>query len=294
MVTPFGPDGSLDLDAAVTLARWLTSHGSDGLVLAGTTGEGPVLTDDERCDLWRAVVEAVTVPVLAGSGTNDTAHSVELSRRAADAGVAGLLVVTPYYNRPSQAGLFEHFAAVARSTDLPVLLYDIPVRSGRRIALTTTLRLVEECPNVIGVKDAAGDVVAAAKLMARTPDYFEVYSGDDSLTLALVALGAVGVVSVCGHWAGEEMAEMVSSALKGDLETARRVNARLIESFEFESTEEFPNPLPAKAACRALGHRVGQCRLPLGVAPPELDGEAYRVMTRLDAAAMAGAVGPIG
>lgn len=281
MVTPFAPDGALDVDAAVALARWLVAHGSDGLVLGGTTGEGPVLSDEEARQLWQAVAEAVTVPVLAGTGTNDTRHSIELTRMANECGVDGVLVVTPYYNRPSQDGLFDHFSAVAGATSLPVLLYDIPVRTGRRIEHSTLHRLVDAVPNIVGVKDAAGDPAAAARLAARTPEGFELYSGDDALTLPLVAVGAVGVVSVCAHWAGREMGEMVAAALKGDIDLARSLNTRLLESYEFESTPAFPNPMPAKAACRVLGLGVGQCRLPMGEAPPELDGEARRVLTRL-------------
>jgi 4-hydroxy-tetrahydrodipicolinate synthase len=281
MVTPFADDGSLDAGGAAELARWLVGHGSDGLVLGGTTGEGPVLTDDELRRLWASVRAAVDVPLLAGTGTNDTHHSIELTKAATSCGMDGVLVVTPYYNRPSQHGLFDHFSAVAAATELPVVLYDIPVRTGRRIAFHTLLRLANEVPNVIGVKDAAGDPPGAARLLAHAPDGFEVYSGDDSLTLALVALGAVGVISVCSHWAGVEMHDMVTAADKGDLETARALNARLVESYDFESTEEFPNPLPAKAACRSLGLRVGECRPPLGAAPPELEGEARRVMVRL-------------
>jgi 4-hydroxy-tetrahydrodipicolinate synthase len=284
MVTPFGPDGSLDVDAAVELACWLTERGSEGLVLGGTTGEGPVLSDAELADLWRAVSEAVTVPVLAGTGTNDTRHSVELTKLAARSGVDGVLVVTPYYSRPSQDGLFAHFAAVAAASELPVVLYDIPVRAGRRIAQPTMLRLAHEVGNVVGVKDATGDPAGAARLRCHAPASFEIYSGDDSLTLPLIAVGAVGVISVCAHWSGPEMHRMVHAALDGDLETAQGENARLVESYDFESTEPFPNPLPAKAACRALGLRVGQCRLPLGEAPPELEGEAMRILTRLGSA----------
>jgi 4-hydroxy-tetrahydrodipicolinate synthase len=284
MVTPFSPEGAIDVDAAVELARWLTEHGSEGLVLGGTTGEGPVLSDHELAELWSAVAEAVTVPLLAGTGTNDTVHSVALAKRAAECGVDGVLVVTPYYSRPSQEGLLAHFSAVAAASELPVVLYDIPVRTGRRIAQATMLRLAHEVPNVVGVKDATGDPAAAARLLAHAPGSFELYSGDDSLTLPLVALGGVGVISVCAHWAGPEMHRMVHAALDGDLERARAENARLVESYDFESTEQFPNPLPAKAACRALGLRVGQCRLPLGAAPPELEGEALRILTRLGSA----------
>jgi 4-hydroxy-tetrahydrodipicolinate synthase len=268
----------------VELARWLTEHSSEGLVLAGTTGEGPVLSDGELVELWRAVADAVTVPVLAATGTNDTRHSIELTKKAAECGVDGVLVVTPYYSRPSQEGLLAHFSAVAAATELPVVLYDIPVRAGRRIAQATMLRLAHEVPNVVGVKDATGDPAAAARLLAHAPRSFELYSGDDSLTLPLIALGGVGVISVCAHWAGPEMHRMVHAALDGDLERARAENARLVESYDFESTEQFPNPLPAKAACRALGLRVGQCRLPLGDGPPELEGEALRILTRLGSA----------
>ena len=284
MVTPFGPDGALDVDAAVELARWLTEHGSEGLVLAGTTGEGPVLSDAELVELWRTVADAVTVPVLAATGTNDTRHSIELTKKESECGVDGVLVVTPYYNRPSQEGLLAHFSAIATATELPVVLYDIPVRTGRRIAQATMLRLVHEVPNVVGVKDATGDPAASARLLAHAPQSFELYSGDDSLTLPLLALGGVGVISVCAHWAGPEMHRMVHAALDGDLVRARAENARLVESYDFESTDQFPNPLPAKAACRALGLRVGQCRLPLGEGPPELEGEALRILTRLGSA----------
>jgi 4-hydroxy-tetrahydrodipicolinate synthase len=281
MVTPFDDAGALDVDGAAVLARWLTAHGSDGLVVAGTTGEGPVLSASELRDLWRAVSEAVTVPVLAGTGTNDTGHSIELTRIAAQAGVDGVLVVTPYYSRPPQAGLAGHFTAVARSTELPVLLYDIPVRTGRRIDPDTMMRLARDVPNIVGVKDATGDVAGAARLMAAMPGSFELYSGEDALTLPLLAFGAVGVVTVAGNWAGEEMRELVTAFGRGDVIAARAANSALLESYSFESTEQFPNPLPAKAACRVLGLPAGQCRLPLGPAPAELDDRARLVLAQL-------------
>ncbi len=291
MVTPFDEDGGLDIDGAVTLARWLTGHGSDGLVVAGTTGEGPVLSDAELGQLWQAVTEAVTVPVLAGTGSNDTRHTIETTKLAEAAGVDGALVVTPYYSRPSQAGLSAHFRAVAASTHLPVVLYDIPVRTGRRIARDTMVDLAREVPNIVGVKDATADPAGSARLMAEAPEDFELYSGDDALTLALLALGAVGAVSVASHWAGEETAEMVAAWCKGDADRARACNARLLESYEFESSETYPNPLPAKAACRALGLPSGQCRLPLGAAPVDLDERARTVIRNLgrDVHAVAGA-----
>lgn len=281
MVTPFDSSGALDVDGAAALARWLTDHGSDGLVVAGTTGEGPVLTDDELAELLRAVTAAVTVPVVAGCGSNDTAHTVELVRIAEGAGVAGALVVTPYYNRPSQAGIAAHFRAVAASTSLPVLVYDIPARTGRRVERATMLELATGVANIVGVKDASGDPAGSARLVEEAPAGFELYSGDDVLTLPLLAVGAVGVISVASHWAGTEMAEMIGCFAKGDTDGARAVNGRLLPSYAFESSEAFPNPLPAKAALRALGLPAGQCRLPMGPAPAELDQAAVAELTRL-------------
>lgn len=281
MVTPFDDRGGLDLDAAATLARWLADHGSDGLVVAGTTGEGSTLSDDEKLDLWRAVAEAVTIPVIANTGSNDTAHSVHLTGQAAACGAAGVLAVTPYYNRPAQTGLEAHFRAVAAATELPVMLYDIPVRSGRKISHDVLVRLAHDVPNMAGVKDAAADVAATARLIAAVPDRFEIYSGNDDHTLPLLALGAVGVVGVATHWIGLEMAEMIAAALKGDLVTAREVNGRLLESYLFETGDAAPNPIPAKAMMRSLGLPVGECRLPMGPAPEGLEARARQVYAAL-------------
>jgi len=278
MVTPFGPDGELDLDAAAALARHLADNGSDGLVVAGTTGEGPVLTDPERIALFRAVVEAVTIPVIATSGTNDTAHSVLMTKEAEAAGAAGVLVVTPYYNRPSAAGLSAHFRAVAGASALPVVLYDIPVRSGRRIGPELTVRLATEVPNIVAVKDATGDVASGARVVAEAPAGFELYSGDDSLTLPFASVGGVGVISVASHWAGPAFGGMLAAYRSGDVATATALNASLLESYQFESSEEYPNPVPAKAACRALGLTVGHCRLPHAPAPQSLDDQARSVV----------------
>ncbi len=281
MVTPFDEKGALNVDAAVALAKWLTDNGTDGLVLAGTTGEGPVLTDDEDVELWRAVVESVTVPVVAGTGSNDTAHSIDLTRKAEACGVAGALVVTPYYNRPSQAGLEAHFRAVAGATKLPILLYDIPVRTGRKIANQTFVRL-RDVANIVGVKDAAGDVAGSANLRATMPAAFEIYSGTDDQTLALLAAaGAVGVVSVAAHWAGPQIAEMIAAFEKGDVTGACELNARLLPSWEFESTEAAPNPIPSKAMMRVLGHDAGECRLPMGPTPAGLEDRAREVLAAL-------------
>ncbi|WP_419841760.1 4-hydroxy-tetrahydrodipicolinate synthase [Candidatus Poriferisodalis sp.] len=280
MVTPFAADGSLDVDAGVTLARWLVSEGAEGLVLTGTTGEAPTITDEEDWELWRAVSEAVTVPVVAGTGTNDTAHSVSQTRKAAELGVDGVLAVTPYYNRPSPAGIAAHFSAVAESTDLPVIMYDIPVRTGRKIAKPTLLELAQ-IPNIVAVKDAAGDPGATASVIAESPAGFEVYSGDDSLTLPLLAVGAVGVISVAAHWSMSEHVAMFDSWEAGDSATAQQINATLLESFEYESGDAAPNPVPTKAMLRTLGLPVGEPRLPMGPTPVGLEDRAREVYARL-------------
>ncbi len=281
MVTPFAPDGSIDLDGATVVARHLADSGSDALVVAGSTGEGSVLSDDERIDLIGAVVAAVDVPVIAATGTNDTAHSVMLTKAAKARNAAGILAVTPYYNRPSPAGISAHFRAIAAATDLPVLLYDIPIRSGRRIGSALTIELAHDVPSIVGVKDATGDVAGAAEVVAQCPDGFDVYCGDDSLTLPFAAVGGAGIISVAAHWAGPLFAEMIRCHREGDVRRAAIVNQRLIQSYRFESTDEFPNPVPAKAACRALGLPVGQCRLPNTHGSAALDDRAKAVVSAL-------------
>lgn len=281
MATPFGPDGSLDLDGAARLARWLVDNGNDGLVVTGTTGESPTLRDDEKAELWRCVVGAVDAPVLAGTSTADTAHSVHLTEVARRSGVSGILAVTPYYNRPSQAGIEGHMRAVAAAAgDLPVLLYNIPVRTGRRVSDASILRLAADGA-IVGVKDATADPAGAAALVAAAPDDFELYSGNDGDTLPLLAVGAVGVISVESHWAGVEVAEMVAAFSKGDVGLARRCNARLVSSHRFQSSDEAPNPVPTKAVLRLLGLPGGACRPPLGPEPDGLADAARAVLAGL-------------
>lgn len=283
MVTPFDDDLGVDYDAAVALARWLADHGTTGLVLAGTTGESPTLTDDEKLELFRTVAEAVTIPVVAGVGSADTRHSVQLARAAAGTGVDALLVVTPYYSRPSQAGLFAHFSAVAGATELAVVVYDIPPRTGRKVATPTLLALAREVPNVVAVKDATANPPEAARLLAQTPERFELYSGDDAYTLPLLAVGAVGVISVASHWAGEETAAMIGAFERGDVAGARALNRRLLPSYAYETGDEAPNPVPTKAMMRVLDHAVGQCRPPMGPVPDGLEDEARRILAELRA-----------
>jgi len=283
MITPFDANGALDLDMAQRVARWLVEHGNDGLVVAGTTGESPTLTDAERLDLIKAVAEAVTVPVVAGTGTNDTPHSVGLTTQAAALGAAGVLIVGPYYNRPPQAGIEAHIRACAAATDLPVMVYDVPGRTGKRIATDVLLRCFREVPNVVAFKDATGDPPGAAALVHALGDAIEIYSGDDSLTLPLLSVGAVGVVGVATHWCAPQMGEMCSAFEKGDVVRARELNASMLESFAFENTEESNFSMTAKAMLRTLGLPVGECRLPLPPTPPGIEDRCREVYSRLNA-----------
>jgi 4-hydroxy-tetrahydrodipicolinate synthase len=281
MVTPFSADGELDHEGAAELARWLVAQGNDALVLSGTTGEAACLTDEEQIALWRSVRAAVDVPLIAGSGTNDTRHAAELTSAAADAGMDAVLIVTPYYNRPSQAGIEAHFRYVCAATELPVIVYDIPVRTGRKIGSDLILRMATEIPNVVGLKDAAGDPGATARLIADAPEGFEVFSGDDPLTLSLLAVGAVGVIGVATHWAAPVMAQMIQAFQAGDIVRARQLNARMIESYEFETGDLNPNPVPTKAMLRAIGQPAGPCRPPMGFGPDDLEERALAVHRRL-------------
>ena len=281
MVTPFTADGELDYEGAAELARWLVAQGNDALVLSGTTGEAACLTDEEQIAFWRAVRAAVNVPLIAGSGTNDTRHAAELTSAAAGAGMDAVLIVTPYYNRPSQAGIEAHFHYVCAATELPAIMYDIPVRTGRKIGTDLIVRMAKEIPNVVGLKDAAGDPGATSRVIAEAPEGFEVFSGDDSLTLPLLAVGAVGVIGVATHWAAPVMTQMISAFQSGDIVRAQQLNERMIESYEFETGDLNPNPVPTKAMLRAIGQPAGPCRPPMGFGPDDLEERALEVHRRL-------------
>ena len=252
MVTPFRPDGSLDLDSAGRLAEHLVDAGHDGVVLNGTTGESPTTTDDEKERLVRAVVEAVgpRARVVAGAGSNDTAHSVELARAAEKAGAAALLFVTPYYNKPPQEGLVRHFQAAADATDLPVMLYDIPGRAGIPIRYESLLRLADH-DRILAVKDAKGDLFEGSRVMAETDLAY--YSGDDALNLAWLALGATGVVSVVGHVAGAQHAALAGAVDRGDLPEARRIAHRLLPVVRAIMDPSSQGAIMAKAGVEVLG-----------------------------------------
>jgi 4-hydroxy-tetrahydrodipicolinate synthase len=261
MVTPFRQDGSVDLDEAQRLARHLLDHGSEGLVIAGSTGEGATLGDDEKRTLWRAIVDAVAgeAPVIAGTGTYSTEHSVELTREAEKAGVDGALVVTPYYNRPPQDALLEHFRTVADASNLPVLLYDVPVRTALKIDVDTILRAAEH-PRIVGIKDACSDISASTLLAAQMPDDFEMYCGNDDQTIAYQAIGAVGVISVTSHVMGELIREQFDAFESGDIARAREI--QLLER-RVHGALATSNPIPIKAAVKLLGFEVGSPRAPL-------------------------------
>lgn len=281
MVTPFGPDGALDLDGAAELARWLVANGNDGVVVAGTTGEAPTLSKEEHLLLIQAVRAAVPdAVVVAGAGSNDTRHAIAMTETVTDIGADAVLSVSPYYNRPPQAGLEAHFRAIAESTDLPIVIYDVPGRTGRRIAHDVLVRLFTEVPNVVAFKDATGDPAGAARLLAEVPD-LELYSGDDALTLPLLAVGAVGVIGVSSHWAAPEFANMVAAAEKGDFARAREVNARLQPSFRYANSDTCVFSQSAKVMMNVLGVPVGDCRLPLGPAPADTAERARRVLEEL-------------
>lgn len=262
MVTPFDDDGNVDFDEAQKLAAWLMDNGSDGLVVAGSTGEASTLTDGEQRDLWRAVKEAVgdRGKIIGGTGSNDTAHAIFLTRAAEEDGLDAALVVTPYYIKPPQTGLLAHFRAVAESTSLPIIVYDIPARSVTKIEHSTLIELAS-IDNVVAVKDAAGSVQGAARLVADAPEGFQVYSGNDADTLPWLSVGAVGVVAVASHVVGPQMAEMIRLFGSGDPDGARKIHLDLMPVFDAMSLTT--NPIPVKASLELMGHKVGGPRLPL-------------------------------
>ncbi len=281
MITAFDQDGDLDIDETVRVAKFLQNEGNTAVVVSGTTGEASTLTDAEKLELWTTISETLTIPVIAGSGSNDTPHSINMTKSASQLGVSGILAVAPYYNRPPQSGILGHFEAMARATSLPVIVYDIPVRTGRKIASETLYSLVERNSNVVGLKDAAGDPAVTAQVLAHLKSRIDVYSGDDSLTLPLLAIGAIGVIGVATHWATSLFAQMIESFQKGENQMAIRLNSLLMPSYRFETSEFAPNPIPAKVMMRELGFEVGDCRLPVGTAPIGLDESARVVLKQL-------------
>src|ERR671910_2096088 len=271
MVTPFAPDGALDLDASAALAVHLVDEcAHDGLVISGTTGEAPTTSDAEKADLLRVVVDAVgdRASIVAGVGTFNTEHTLQLAAEAAKAGADGLLVVTPYYSKPPQAGLLNHFLSVADSTDVPIMLYDIPGRTGTAIATDTMIRLAEH-PHIVGVKDAKGDLTASGRVMAETELAY--YSGDDALTLPLLSVGAVGVVGTSTHFCGPETKRMIEAYLSGDVATAVELHRQLLPVYTGIFATQ--GSILVKAGLELQGRGVGGLRPPL-ISATEAEKEA--------------------
>jgi 4-hydroxy-tetrahydrodipicolinate synthase len=262
MVTPFDQHGEVDYNAARTLVNHLIDNGSDGLVVAGTTGESPTLTTEEKVELFKLVVEtsAGRVPVIAGTGSNNTRASIKLTKLAEEAGVDGIMLVTPYYNKPSQEGLFQHFKAIAESTSLPVMLYNIPGRSVVNMSVDTVVRL-SEIKNIVSVKEASGNLDMMTEIISRTPENFTLYSGDDGLTLPVLAIGGTGVVSVASHIIGNEMQEMINQFKSGRVQEAASSHRSLLPIMK--ALFAAPNPVPVKAALTMQGVQVGDVRLPM-------------------------------
>ncbi len=262
MVTPFDHKGNIDFEKTTQLINYLISNGSDALVIAGTTGESPTLSTEEKLALFRHSVKVVDgrVPVVAGTGSNNTYASIELTKKAEEIGVDAIMIVAPYYNKPNQEGLYQHFKTIAESTELPVMLYNIPGRSVINMSVDTIVRLAE-LPNVVALKDASGDLDAMTAIIAQTSDDFALYSGDDGLTLPVLAVGGTGIISVASHVIGNEMQEMVKLYESGNPKEAAKIHQRIVPVMK--SLFAAPSPTPVKTALQLKGLDVGSVRLPL-------------------------------
>lgn len=262
MVTPFDRKGNIDLETTTRLINHLIENGTEGIVVCGTTGESPTLTSEEKVALFSHVVEVANkrVPIIAGTGTNNTKTSIEMTEKTEALGVDGIMAVAPYYNKPNQEGLYEHYKAIANSTSLPVMIYNIPGRSSVNIAPQTIIRLAE-IENITSVKEASGNLDAFTEIIANTPDDFVLYSGDDGLTLPALSVGAIGVISVASHVIGNEMSEMVQLFKNGQLERAAKLHQQLLPVMR--TLFVAPSPAPVKAALQMKGLDVGGVRLPI-------------------------------
>ncbi len=281
MVTPFKENLRVDYARAQELASYLVNNGSDGIVVSGTTGESPTLSDDEKVDLYRAVKEAIEGKgsVLAGTGYNCTRESIGLTKKAEKVGVDGCMLVTPYYNKPPQKGLYNHFKMVAENTSLPVILYNVPGRTAKNLEADTVIAL-SEVPNIVGVKEASGDFEQVAKIKSETPEDFTLYSGDDLATYPILALGGHGVISVASHLVGKEIKKMVSFYKKGDCRESLKIHLRLLPFFKilFLTT----NPIMVKAGVKLKGIDVGGLRPPMIDASDEQISKLKKLMDKLE------------
>lgn len=281
MITPFKPDGSVDYAIAEKLAAHLAANGTDTLVVCGTTGESPVLTWDEEYQLFQVVQQAVSgkAKIMAGTGSNSTHEAIEATKKAAKLGLDGSLQVVPYYNKPPQEGLYRHFQAIAEAApEMPLMLYNIPGRTGQNLQPETVGRLAE-IANIVAIKEASGNFDQVSQIRRSTPAEFAIYSGDDSLTLPLLAVGGQGVVSVASHLVGPKVQQMVQVFAAGQVKTALNLHLELLPLFKalFLTT----NPIPVKAALRLQGWQVGTTRLPLSDVPADIEQRLKTVMTNL-------------
>lgn len=274
MATPLHTDGSIDFAGAQELAKWLMSQGNDALVINGTTGESPTTSDEEKLDLLDAIIEAIGADkVVAGAGGNDTRHIVKLAAASAAKGVAGILSVAPYYNKPCQEGIYRHFRAIADAAAIPVLLYNVPGRTIANIDAATTARIAMDQENVIGTKEASGNMMQVADIVARTPDTFDVYSGDDGTLLPHLAVGGCGIISVISHVATPQMKDVCNKWFAGDAAGAREAFLPTLAITRMIFAQ--PSPAPTKAALSLLGKPAGPVRLPLvDLTQPQLEALA--------------------
>jgi len=285
MVTPFDADLRVDYERAAELTVRLLAQGNDGLVVSGTTGESPTLSEEEKLQLFRVVKDAAgEAPVVAGTGSNDFEHTVHFSRQAAETGVDALLIVGPYYNKPSQEGYFQHFSRLAAAVDLPLIIYNIPGRTGSNITAETQLRLAAACDNIVGAKEGSGDIAQISKLCAGAPEGFSVWSGDDGITLPVLAIGGLGVISVVGHVVGAEMKEMIAAYHSGNVRRAAEVHQRLLPLFR-AAFQPSGNPACIKRALQVCGFDCGGLRLPLVEAGAADTEEIVKVCRELGIAA---------
>ena len=270
MVTPFDANGELDLREAARLARWLVDQGNDGLIVSGTTGESPVLSDEEKLALFRATKEAVgdSAAIVAGTGGNDTKHSVELTERARETGVDAILAVVPYYSKPPQDGMLRHFGAIAEATDLPVIVYNIPGRTGANMLPATLLELARRHGNIAGVKESSGDAAQFSAILRDRPEGFRFWSGDDHLYLPALALGGDGLISVSAHLCARELRAMREAFVAGRVAEASAIHRSL--SALFATLFTVTSPIPVKWAMNRLGFACGDCRSPMGEMPESL------------------------
>lgn len=264
MVTPFNADGSVNYEKAADLAEWLINNGSDGLVVAGSTGEAATMSAEEKLELFRVVVNRINkrVPVIAGTGSNNTADSIKMTKMAEAMGVDGVLIVGPYYNKPTQDGFYQHFAAVAQSTALPIIVYNVPGRTASNIAPATVARLAEDFENIVAIKEAAGNVAQVAELYTVLPEDFTIYSGDDGLILPFMSVGATGLISVLSNIGGGILQDVMQAYEDGRVKEAAKLNAKMVPLANAMFVET--NPIPVKAAVTLVtGIDAGQPRLPL-------------------------------